>query len=187
MSNTKLPKREEWKAPWETDAQGQPVAEADWVIDPAKLADHLYNLLSDKARLQENVATLTGERDEFKTKFKAKEAEGLTDIDKLRQELADAKEQAKTGNELETARYRAAARYGLNDEDADRLRGKTVDEFFEDAEKFAAKYGTKTEVEPESSPPVQRGVRPRAAGDPKGNAPVEEKLDPADIDKLIPM
>jgi hypothetical protein len=50
-----LPKFEDWLAPWEVDGDGKKLDEPA-EIDPARLKKHLYNLLSDKTRLQETVA-----------------------------------------------------------------------------------------------------------------------------------
>jgi hypothetical protein len=50
-----LPKFEDWLAPWEVDKDGNKLDEPA-EVDPARIKKHLYNLLSDKTRLQETVA-----------------------------------------------------------------------------------------------------------------------------------
>lgn len=47
-----LPKFEDYKAPWEVDTTGNPVAVEDQELDPAKLKKHLWNILSDKEKAQ---------------------------------------------------------------------------------------------------------------------------------------
>jgi hypothetical protein len=47
-----LPKFEDYKAPWEVDTTGNPVAADEQVLDPAKLKKHLWNILSDKEKAQ---------------------------------------------------------------------------------------------------------------------------------------
>lgn len=55
-----LPPIEEWLAPWEVDKDGKKLDEpAD--LDPERLKKHLYNLLSDKERLQSDKADLETE------------------------------------------------------------------------------------------------------------------------------
>jgi hypothetical protein len=63
-----LPKFDEFKAPWETDAQGNPIAEADQVIDKGLLKKYLYNTLSDKEKAQIARDTARSENTELKTK-----------------------------------------------------------------------------------------------------------------------
>jgi hypothetical protein len=53
--NKQLPKFEDYLAPWEVDGDGKKLDEPA-ELDPARLKKHLYNLLSDKTRLQETVA-----------------------------------------------------------------------------------------------------------------------------------
>lgn len=63
-----VPKFEEFKAPWETDAQGNPIAADDQVIDKATLKKYLWNTLSDKEKAQVARDTARSENNELKTK-----------------------------------------------------------------------------------------------------------------------
>lgn len=87
---TALAKLEDWKAPWEVDSTGTELPEEDQKIDPARLKKYLHGLLSDKERLQTTVTTVTGERDELKTKADEAARKGETDEAKAKREAQDA-------------------------------------------------------------------------------------------------
>lgn len=63
-----LPKFEEFKAPWETDANGQAIAEDAQVVDKALLKKWAYNVLSDKEKAQIARDTARSENTTLKTK-----------------------------------------------------------------------------------------------------------------------
>lgn len=63
-----VPKFEDFKAPWETDAQGNPIAEADQVVDKAKLKTWIHALLGDKDKAQTARDTANGKVNELTTK-----------------------------------------------------------------------------------------------------------------------
>lgn len=63
-----LPKFEEFKAPWELDASGNPLADDAQVVDKEKLKKHLFNVLSDKEKAQIARDTARSESTTLKTK-----------------------------------------------------------------------------------------------------------------------
>lgn len=69
-----VPKFEDFKAPWETDAQGNPIAEADQVVDKSQLKKWAHALLTDKEKAQVARDTARSENTELKTKVTDLEA-----------------------------------------------------------------------------------------------------------------
>lgn len=69
-----VPKFEEFKAPWETDAQGNPIAEDAQVIDKAQLKKWAHALLTDKEKAQVARDTERSKNTELTTKYNELEA-----------------------------------------------------------------------------------------------------------------
>lgn len=148
-----LPKFEDWTPPW-----------GDGELDADKAARLIYNLHADKERLGSQVTTLTTERDEYKGKVDEHETAQLSEVEKLRREL----EQAKTApavDTIEVARLRVALKEGLTERQARRLAGSTEEELAADAaalkEELGITTGKEGEQEQGSTPPPSR--RPRGA------------------------
>lgn len=138
-----LPKRSEWKAPWQVK-DGKDVPKDEQVVDPDKLADHLYNLLSDKEKAQTARDTalalnteLTGKVTELETAVANKGAEGLSDIQKLTASVEALKARAETA-ELNTTRLQVLNDKNLKPEAAEFLTGKTAAELNASADKLVA-------------------------------------------------
>lgn len=191
MSKKTLVKFEDWKAPWEVDSDGKDVPEADQKVDPARLKKHLYNLEADKVRLQDTVDTVTGERDEAKTKLTEKLRESESDDEKRKREHREAIEAARKEGETAGTSAALALEVALDIDGitakqaktlARTLRGKDRAELESHAKALVEDFGivskSEGEGEGDEQSPARRPVRPRASGDP---APNSGDLPPADV------
>lgn len=174
-----LPKKiEDYKAPWEVSSDGADVPEDQQEIDREKLKRYLFNILTDKERLQAKVTTVEGERDDFKTKYETKLREGESEADRIKRENEELKQKLEKGGE-ETAEMRAlrlevALDKGISKRDAFRLVGKTRDELEADADAFLEDHGPKKDDDGETTEVSQRPkTKIRSKGDP--NEGVEGK------------
>lgn len=137
----KLPKFEDWKAPWESKGED---------FDEEAARRHIYNLLSDKERLQGRVDTATQERDEAKAEVTAKQKEldevtasNSTDADAVRKaqdKVREAEDKASKA-EARAARLSVALDKGLSETQAKRLIGETKEELEADAEELLNSFG----------------------------------------------
>ena len=176
----KLPKLEDWKAPWEVDLkEGDDPKEA---LDLDKLKRYTHGLLGDKERLQTNLETVTTERDTLKTEKDAKEREGETEVQRLTRERDEAIRKANEAPKTDPAalRLQVALDKGLTSLQAKRLVGTTQEELEADADELLKAWGPAAtdDGEPDDSllsKAPQR--RPRTQGDPehdKSSVNVEE-------------
>lgn len=177
----KVPSFEEFKAPWEVNSDGEEIAEDEQEVDRSVLKKLLYNLRRDKTRAVQARQQVETERDEFKKKVTEKEREGESDVDALKREIAELKNQPKTdpAKDAENLRLRAALKAGLPEEHIKRLDPELTDfdDIVEDAKSLMASFGggkgTSTDDDDEDTP---RG-RPRQArtsADPAGGRRVNE-------------
>jgi hypothetical protein len=128
----KLPKFEDWKAPWET---------AGTEFDADKARKRIYDLLSDKETSTEKheakVAELTEKTTELQKKVDEVESKNLTEAQKLEKEKNDLQEKLsardKAEEALKTARLEIALDNGLTKAQANRLKGSTEEELKADA------------------------------------------------------
>lgn len=176
---SKLPKIEDYKAPWEIDSTGADVPAEEQQIDPVRLKKYLHGLLSDKDRLQATVETVTAERDEVKTKLDEKSREGETEDAKSKREAEDAIKAAKAEGKLEALKLEVALDIeGITPAQAKRLAkrlsGQTQEELEADAKAIAEDFGlgkkeaADGEDEDDEPPaPVGRPRKLRANGDPE--------------------
>lgn len=176
------PKFEEFQAPWEVK-DGQPVAEADQVIDPKVLKKYLWNLGSDKDKAQTardaalaQVTELTGKVTELETKVNDKGAENLSEIQKLQKSIDELSQRAADA-ELAKTRLEVMTKSNLKDEAGEFLTGKTLAELEASAAKLVglglvkeATTGGETKVDDQGNPIVtQPEVKHRVnPGDPNG-------------------
>jgi len=173
----KLPKFEDWKAPWEVDLK-----EGDEpTFDFEKGKRYLYNVLSDKERLQDSNATLTTENKTLTDAANAKAREGETREQQLERELkeANAKLDAKPDGETPAEiRLRVALDKGLTLAQSKRLVGTTEEELAADADTLLTELGqtssTGDDEEDDSLVRTAPQARAKAKGDPK---PEESALD----------
>lgn len=138
----KLPKLEDFKAPWENNLkEGDDPNEVE--IDRDKLKRYIHGVLSDKEKAQEKVEEITTERDTLKTQLEEKAAEGESETDKLKRKLAAAEAKAKKAEEpdIEKLQLEVAVEKGLTKTQAKRLVGKTLEEMSADADALLEEFG----------------------------------------------
>jgi hypothetical protein len=187
-----LPKFEDFKAPWEQDG-AEKDADGNPVVKPEELKKHLYNLLTDKDKLQTKVA----ERDTKITALETAATEaaraGETASEKTAREVQEAINAAKAAQDAAKTSQRelqqqlAAARVGIPEEDAGRLQGETLEEMVADAKAMQERWGTpkKAEEGDGAGPGVrQQPRRLNNAGDPDPHGSGEASVD--DMLKAVP-
>lgn len=179
-----LPKFEEFKAPWETDA-------GDVEIDKARLKKYIYNVLSDKENANTKVTEVTTERDKLQAAVDEVARKDETETQRLQREnkeLADKLAAKPVGESTETLKLRVALKLGLSETQAKRLVGSTQEELEADAEDLLKSFGSEgTAPEGEDEAPVRRTVRRHSnPADPDPDAPSEIDVDKAmnDIPRL---
>lgn len=197
-----LPKLEDWKAPWEVDANGADIPEENQTLDPARLKKHLHNLLGDKERLQANVTTVTAERDDFKSKLDEAARANEGDEERRKREQQEAIDAAKAEGSLNALKLEVALDIdGITGKQAKalakRLSGSTREELAEDAKttiedlglqigKPAAPEGDEGDDEGKPSP-ASRPRRQTASGDPRPNErSLPDPTDPVAMAKAFP-
>jgi hypothetical protein len=109
-----LPKYEDWKAPWEVDADGKAVPEEDQQFDAARARKRIYDLLSDRERAQVALEETTERAEE--TEKKLAEATDPKALEDLRAEAQAARAEAaaaKKGGGLTALKFEIALEKGL--------------------------------------------------------------------------
>jgi hypothetical protein len=167
----KLPKFEDYKAPWEVDLK-----EGDEpTFDFEKGKRYLYNVLSDKEKAQNTLVDVTAERDTLKSEKEAAAREGETEVDRLKRERDEALAEAKKAKETPEGptpaelRLTVALEKGLTAVQAKRLMGNTKEELEADADELVASFGGAGtgDDDDEDDGPRQRPRRQyRTGGDP---------------------
>lgn len=132
----KLPKIEDYVAPWEKDLADDADPKENLDLDKLKATIHL--LMTDKAKAQDARTDAEAQRDQFKAQVDEKARESETDADKRERERQEAVEAAKGEGALELARLRVALRKGLTEKQAARLSGTTEEELEADADEYLA-------------------------------------------------
>lgn len=202
-----LPKFEDWLAPWEVGDDGKALEEPA-EVDPARLKKHLYNLLSDKEKLQEARQTAEVERDEAKQQLADVQREHENDEQRREREQKEReKHYEKLEREAQQRRKVEAIEEAFEDQGitpaqarklAKRVSGDDENAWVDDAKELVEdgfKIGTKkAEEKPKeddddngdddfnSMPKVVRsdGRQPTGATKPKYKS-VDEELDAAGI------
>ncbi len=170
----KLPRYEDWLAPWEVDSEGRKLDEPE-AIDPVKVKKMVYNLHAAKAHMSGELTTVTAERDAKATALDAKLRESETAGQTAERERADLKakvDKYEGSTAREVMKLRAAMSAGLTDvNDALRLVGDTEEALTEDAKALAKRFGVATASNDQNSneqeqPPRQRptGGKPNGLG-----------------------
>lgn len=164
----KLPKFEDWTPPWGKD---------DETFDAEKAKKYIYDLTRDKETLTAEKAQVAQDRDQHKAKVEEFESKDLSEVDRLKRELEQAKAAPKEDAEarLENARLTLALDNGLTAKQAKRLRGSTPEELEADLPELLELLGEQAK-EKETSPPRGRF----RTGNDDGDLP--DELDP---DKLV--
>lgn len=152
-----LPKFEDWSAPWEVDAAGVAIPEEDQKVDPKRIRKHLYNVLSDKEKLQETVKTEQAAKAELEKKVTEAAREGESESDKLRRQVEELSKKVAEGDakSVETLKLEVALEKGLTRTQAKRLVGSNYDELVADADDLVASFGGSGE-KPDGSTVVKR-------------------------------
>jgi hypothetical protein len=194
-------KFEDFKAPWEVDAQGNPIAEDAQVVDKNQLKKYLHNVLSDKEKAQIARDTERSKRTELETKVKELESgntgggEGKTgekddQIQKLMglvQQLTDDNKKAK----FETEKFQILSSKGFDPvADAALFEGKNTAEAVEQYAELLAERGLASKKTAEGDANQnggqnnQQGTTPRLDGKPAAplnsglpNGAADEKVD----------
>lgn len=184
-----LPKREDWKAPWEKKGEE---------IDAVKAADFLYSLLqreetalakADTAETAKQAAEQTSAA--LQTKLDEQTAAGGPQIEALQRqvtELTTQLDEAKTASATEAEksklRYEVGLELGLTPRQLAKLDGDTKEALLEDAQETFGVSGKEGE---EKEKPPAPATRPRSTlknpGDP---APQDDAWDPVKVAELIP-
>lgn len=167
-----VPKIEDYKAPWEIDASGNPVPDDDQNVEKDRLKKYIHGLLVDKERLQTTVTTITGERDTLKTEIETKKREGESEEARIKRENEELKKKLEDAGKtsIETMRLRAALKAGLSAEHVDRLIGTTMEELEADAETLKKSFGSNGKSDETDGGPRGRPRPVRTAGDPDPDA-----------------
>lgn len=159
-----IPKFEDFKAPWETDANGQPIAEDAQVVDKGVLKKWAWNLMNDKDKAQtgrdtnaSKIGELTAQIETLKGAAPA--GGGAADssnpeIKKLMDLVKDMSEKASNA-ELHSAKVTVLTTKGLD----------PVDDM-----SFFEKLGTAEEIEAMADKLVERGLaKKKEAGEGEEN------------------
>ena len=160
----KLPKFEEWQAPWEKNGTAFDAETAKKLI-----YDKSLDLEKANDAHAEKVNQLTTENTGLKTKVDEFQKATETAAEKTAREAAEAaqkaQEQAVTeatrANDLRIARLEVAVEKGLTTDDMNRIIGTTKEELLADADEFLKTYRGSTEETEEPNPARRTPARPR--------------------------
>jgi hypothetical protein len=181
-----LPKYEDWKAPWEVDADGKAVPEEDQQFDAARARKRIYDLLSDRERAQVALEETTERAEE--TEKKLAEATDPKALEDLRAEAQAARAEAaaaKKGGGLTALKFEIALEKGLTKRQALRLVGETRDELEEDADELLEDLGGSSRSHEEGGDDGRPRIEPRRS--PRGSGRNSSDPDPdADPGKKDP-
>lgn len=186
-----LPKFEEFKAPWELDAAGLEIAEDDQKVDPKRIKRHLYNVLSDKERLQESVKILEADKAAVQKKLDEAARKDETETDALKRQVEELTKKAAAGEQqtVENLKLAVALDKGLTSIQAKRLVGATREELEKDADDLVASFGgggqnpDASEDGPKRAP---RKLHTHSTDPGDKNDPLGE-YSPEKLAKLVPM
>jgi len=181
-----LPKYEDWKAPWEVDADGNEIPAEEQQFDAAKARKLIFDRTVDKARVQNSLVETTERAEELEGQIAgAANPEELTKVQEQLAQTIKERDDAKSGTAAETLRLRIALRKGLDEDWADRLRGGTEEELEADAEKLLKSFGGTGKPAADDDNPNPRSTPRRTVtpGDPlTGGEP--DKKEPTEAEVL---
>lgn len=182
-----LPKYEDWKAPWEVDAEGNDIPAEEQQFDATKARKLIFDRTVDKMRVQNSLVETTERAEALETQVaEAKTPEELQALQETNARLVRERDEAKTGSALETTKLRVALRKGLNEAQLKRLVGTTEEELLEDADEILSMFGSKGEPPADDGNPTpnprstpRRSVTP---GDPvTGEEPGKKEPTEAEV------
>lgn len=147
----KLPKFEEYVAPWEKGLADGETPE----VDLPKLKKFVYDVLAgaerDVTAAKTERDTVKTERDEAKRKLDEKNREGESETDRLKREVEELKNKKPEVDETEVLKLRVALAKGLNEFQTKRLVGTTKEELEADADEILANFAAKQNGEEEET------------------------------------
>lgn len=160
----KLPKFEEWQAPWEKNGTAFDAETAKKLI-----YDKSLDLEKANDAHAEKVTSLTTENTGLKTKVSEFEKAGETAAEKTAREVAEAAKKAQEQavadatktTDLKIARLEVAVEKGLTADDMKRIVGSTKEELLADADVFIAEYRGSTKEKEEPNTARRTPARPR--------------------------
>lgn len=183
-----LPKREDWKAPWEKKGED---------VDPAKAADFLYSLLAREEKAQADLAAAETARQAaeqasaaLQTKLDEQTAAGGPQIEALQRQVTELNTQldeAKNSSAAEAQksklRYEVGLELGLTPRQLAKLDGDTKEALLEDAQETFGVSGKNEDEESNRPPRTRPQSKMRNPGDPD---PDEVPFDRAKALEQIP-
>ncbi len=181
----KLPKFEDYKAPWEMDLKED--EDPKDKIDLDKLKRYLHGVLSDKEKAQAERDEVVTERDTLKSEKEAAAREGETEVDKLKRERDEAQDKLKKAEEGKgekspaELRLEVALEKGLSKTQAKRLVGTTEEELMADADELLASFGGAGEADEGDAaggPRTRPRTQHRNPADPLGSGGDGSAFDP---------
>lgn len=180
---------EDWKAPWEVDADGNELPEDDQQLDPARLKKYLHGLLSDKERLQTSLSETTARAEAAEREIaEAADPKALEDLQTKYAAAVKERDEAKKGSSVEALKYEIALEKGLTKAQAKRLLGSSREELEQDADELLRTFGGKAKNDDpdgdDDGPDPRRGpkTRVRNPGDPDPDAGRKDKEpDPEEV------
>lgn len=169
-----VPKLEEFKAPWETEAGD------DAEIDKPKLKKYIHSLLVDKDKAQTARDKAVGERDTLKKEAEDKSREGESEVDRLKRENEELRSKG-SQESPETLKLRVAVRKHLTEVQAKRLIGETEEELEADADELVKSFGGSGEAGEGEETPRRQPRRVNNGSDPdledEPDVPIEKALE----------
>lgn len=182
----KLPKFEEWQAPWVKNG-----TEFNAETAAKLIYDKTLDLEKANDAHAEKLTQLTTENTGLKTKVNEFEKAGETAAEKTAREAAEAATKAQEKavadatktTDLKIARLEVAVEKGLTADDMKRIVGSTKEELLADADAFIAEYRGSTEEKEEPNPARRTPTRPRNPLLPEGGA---GDITTEDILKAVP-
>lgn len=183
---TGLPKFEDWKAPWEVDSEGNDLPEESQNFDAAAARKRIYDLMSDKNRLQTSRDEVTTRVEELETQIS--ELGDPADLKKLQDELEQTRQERDAAKgDIKALQFEVALEKGLTKRQALRLIGKDREELEADAEALLEDLGVKSDQNDGRDPELDPRGKPRTRGhnpaDPNPDADSTKELTPEEFAK----
>jgi hypothetical protein len=190
-----LAKYEDWKAPWEVNADGEDIPAEEQEFDAQRARKRIYDLLADRNRAQDTVAEVTERAEQLEAKLaEAADPKALEDLQKEAQKAREDAEKAKSGGNVLALKYEVALDKGLTKSQARRLIGETREDLEADAEELLETFGGKgkrsnkdDDDNDDDGPTPRRGPRSRFVNpgdpDPDKDLDKEKPLDPDEVYK----
>jgi hypothetical protein len=139
---------EEYKAPWEVDAEGNDIPDDQWEIDPGRLKKYLVNLLNDKEQAvearetaQQELVAANEALGEKARKDESDEQRRERERQERDKELEEARAEVRSGRALRIALRQDKITKQQAEALADVLQGNTEEELDASAKALIDKFG----------------------------------------------